>query len=844
MECKAKIMTRRWGFGILFLVLLGSAFAISLGEVGAQQQEKKQSLADKLGALRRAVTGSKARNEVSITHSQGYEQSYSNQAQGNSSNTLQSRLSPGSRKTSASRSRYNQDRAAQQQTPKERRTLLPSLAPFDILSFGKKKKATVRSRAVPNATSHENFNNIVSSAPRRSPPRRVPEKISDLADLTDDVNVSPSLNAPGTVSISDNGFSNRSAIVVDDISSNAITPIRATEPRRSPLEAAVTVKTNSLSSGALDIPVVNSFKTAPSRRKSPLSVFDEPSVSAPVVETIAKQNSSEQLPKTLETVKRPSDSSIFISHAVAENATPSIRRNPLTLSGNSIRSENSSHNVFSDLSKKTPAITQSKTPNSELILTSHSVPALSTEVLGPKSVLVGREANYQIKVHNNGRMTSDGLISKVRVPDSVQIVDATVSHGMTQRDGELSIEWKVNGLNAGETAILDLKLMPKTGGQINLETTFQTALVVKQAVVQIKEPKLEITVECPSEVLLHETNVYRIRVSNPGTGPAEKLILRLLPPGENSKELESQQIELLPAGKTEVFEVELAASQFGKQKIVVSAEAEGGLEARAERQVLVRHADLQVDVRGPVETYAGTVATYFFRVRNEGDAEANHVEITANIPKDCRLVKASEGHRDAKETSVVWDVRRLKPGEDYVMELHCLLNDSGDKTITLVAKTNGKDPKTSAKFITKVIAIADLKLEVSDPKGPVAIGEEAKYEVRILNRGTSAAKDVQIVGLFSEGIEPIACEGIGHTISNGRVSIKTIESLAAGSEIVFTIRAKASRAGSHVFRAEVLCSELDTKLAMEETTRFFEMGMSSRTPVKTATKPGANSIRQ
>ena len=35
------------------------------------------------------------------------------------------------------------------------------------------------------------------------------------------------------------------------------------------------------------------------------------------------------------------------------------------------------------------------------------------------------------------------------------------------------------------------------------------------------------------------------------------------------------------------------------------------------------------------------------------------------------------------------------------------------------------------------------------------------------------------------------------------------------------IRAHAAQAGTHVFRAEVLCSDLEIKLAAEETTRFY-----------------------
>src|SRR5262249_37181928 len=94
------------------------------------------------------------------------------------------------------------------------------------------------------------------------------------------------------------------------------------------------------------------------------------------------------------------------------------------------------------------------------------------------------------------------------------------------------------------------------------------------------------------------------------------------------------------------------------------------------------------------------------------------------------------------------------------------------------------------------------------------------YEVHIKNRGASVAKDVNIVGLFSEGIEPEQAEGAMYTVADGRVSFKTID-VPAGRDIVLRIRAHAVQPGTHIFRAEVLCRDLEIKLAAEETTRFY-----------------------
>ena len=102
------------------------------------------------------------------------------------------------------------------------------------------------------------------------------------------------------------------------------------------------------------------------------------------------------------------------------------------------------------------------------------------------------------------------------------------------------------------------------------------------------------------------------------------------------------------------------------------------------------------------------------------------------------------------------------------------------------------------------------------------VGETAIYEIRIRNRGTTDAQNVGVVGLFSAGIDPNAVEGAQFSVRDGRVSIHPINTLSAGQEVVLKIRAVASQAGTHVFRAEVSCEELDIKLAAEETTKFYK----------------------
>ncbi|NLE39154.1 MAG: hypothetical protein GX621_14115 [Pirellulaceae bacterium] len=132
--------------------------------------------------------------------------------------------------------------------------------------------------------------------------------------------------------------------------------------------------------------------------------------------------------------------------------------------------------------------------------------------------------------------------------------------------------------------------------------------------------------------------------------------------------------------------------------------------------------------------------------------------------------------------------------------------------------------------MTRVESIADLALSVKDPTGPVPVGQTAVYTVHIRNRGSKAASGVEAVVYFSQGIEPISAEGGRHTIRPGQVAFDAIDVLPAGKEVVLKIVAKAQSPGNHMFRAEVHCRPLGTKLVGEESTYFYRSDMEPDSP--------------
>lgn len=461
------------------------------------------------------------------------------------------------------------------------------------------------------------------------------------------------------------------------------------------------------------------------------------------------------------------------------------------------------------------------------VLQTMQQPVIISHVEGPRSILVGREATYQVTLENTSTNAASNLSAEITVPEWAELLDAMSTSGVVERANQTSsgsgLDWKLNELAGRSSQSLRIRLIPRSGRPLQLGVRWTQAPVQTQAVVEVKEPKLELAISGPQEVRFGKPQRYRLTLRNPGTGLTQQVALRLIPPGGDAQSASTQQIGDLKPGEVRDLDLELTAREAGELLIQADAVADGGLKANTTKTVMCLKPELEVDWRGPDKKYAGTVAAYYFRVRNPGTAATEPVQVSVKLPEGAEFVSASDGYSIDTTTGIVsWRLAAIDVNEEQFTQMRCKITRPGQNEFQVAALASDNELSDSKSFATEVVALADLKLQISDPQGPLPLGETVVYEIRVKNRGTTDAENVNIVGLFSEGIDPTTVEGAQYTARDGRVSFHPIASLPAGREVMLKIHAKANQVGTHIFRAEVTCPKLDIKLAAEETTRFFQ----------------------
>jgi hypothetical protein len=279
----------------------------------------------------------------------------------------------------------------------------------------------------------------------------------------------------------------------------------------------------------------------------------------------------------------------------------------------------------------------------------------------------------------------------------------------------------------------------------------------------------------------------------------------------------------------------VVASQAGMIDLAISATCDGGLQAQTAAKINVRKAEVSLAIAGPPLKFAGTEATYLVTVANSGTAAADSINMMLALPPGATYLGGIEGAA-AAGSSVKWKIATLPAGGERVYEVRLTLAAAGTNRLVVQAQATASGTASSTAE-TQVEAVADLKLVVNDPSGPLPTDEHAVYELQVMNRGSQAARQVKIVVQFSDGVEPVAFEGCEARIVPGQVLCQPLAQLGPGEQATLRVKARAVQAGTHQFRVEVTSTDGDARLVSEGTTRFFSESGRSGAAATTAQKP-------
>ncbi len=445
------------------------------------------------------------------------------------------------------------------------------------------------------------------------------------------------------------------------------------------------------------------------------------------------------------------------------------------------------------------------------------LPGIRVVTNGPGEIMIRQTNEYEIRVENRGSIDAEGVLVRAVVPDWAELRGQNATQGSVDTQTQGSTErlvWTIDQLPAGASERMMVRLKAARSGTYDLDVDWTLVPQKSVARVHVHEPKLDLNIDGPDEVIFGQSQTYKVRVLNPGDGTAPNVVFTLSP---NSATPQTQQIGDIPAGKEAQFDVELTAQDLGDLKI--HGLASGDLELRAEssKTIRVAAAKLEAMLTGPELKYQNTESMYNLQVQNTGAATSEKIVATLRLPVGVKYLGGIE-EAELRGHTLRWEITALAPKAIRNYQFRCDMTTTGEHLFAFDCKGTAAG-NADVTIATRVESIADLVLSISDPVAPAPIGTDVIYEIVVRNRGSKEATDIRTVAQFSHGIEPRRIEGQSGEVVTGQVLFDPIPRIGPGQEVRMRVVAQAEKAGHHRFRTEVHSG--DTVLVAEEATHYM-----------------------
>lgn len=456
---------------------------------------------------------------------------------------------------------------------------------------------------------------------------------------------------------------------------------------------------------------------------------------------------------------------------------------------------------------------------------------LLLEKTDPPSVERGKPYTYEIIVRNSCALPTH----QVRVEDQLPAGARYLGGEPRPREQGDRLVWDVGTLEPGAERRFKVEL--QAGGEGDLSSgataTFSTR---NKLPTRGDRPKLALTVTVPETVAVARPVALQMKIANTGTGAAANVIVHdTLPAGLKHPEGTEVEADLgtLAAGETKTLTLEAMAAQPGKLVNQASVRADGVAPVIVETTVTVASPALGVWLSGPLEPTAGREVEYTAEAANTGTGPASEARVSVILPAGMEFVSAGEGGAyQASIRQVDWPLGTLTGGQSRRVAMKLRWNEPGERTLQAVFKAeHGQEAKVDMPI--RVGAKPALLLEVADLSDPVKLGAEAIYEIRVLNQSGQVTTGLRLMAKVPEGLTVVDVEGpTSHRREEGAIIFEQVKELVAGADLLYRVRAKATRLGDWRFQASVASEQLQPAISQEESTRVVpaEAGETGQTP--------------
>lgn len=440
---------------------------------------------------------------------------------------------------------------------------------------------------------------------------------------------------------------------------------------------------------------------------------------------------------------------------------------------------------------------------------------LTVEKKAPPRAVLGEPLVYEIIVTNVGDSPAHEVTISDVVPRGADLQGTIPRAEMTGR----TLVWKYESLEPQQSQTIKIKVVPKEAGSIGSVATVNFVSEVA-ATTEVIAPRLSLKVTAPPKVSLGEPVDIRFEISNQGSAPAEKVLLRnILPEGfqhSDGRDLEYEVGTLAP-GETDTVVLRVATTKAGQFENSATLTAAGGLKTETNATVAVEAQALSVTRQGPVRRYVGRPAMFANVVKNASDRTARNVAVIEQVPSGMNFVEASHGGKfDPATRQVTWQLEAVQPAQEIALQVVLTATTEGEQD-SLVRVEEAGSSSIELTSSTTVQGLPSLAPTMQGAEKPIIVGERTAFRIRLRNRGSAAAEGVEIaLSLPSQAKFVEATGGEASTDPSGVTTVKVDAPIPPNEEKLVEMVVEGANPGTARFRTSVKASHMPEPLVRDE----------------------------
>lgn len=449
------------------------------------------------------------------------------------------------------------------------------------------------------------------------------------------------------------------------------------------------------------------------------------------------------------------------------------------------------------------------------------VPQLHLEKIAPPEVIIDQPALFRTVVKNVGKVTARNVKITDKIPLGTRLHDTT-PRTSPKRDGE--IVWELGNIEPNQEKIAEMRVVPGKEGEIGSVATVSFS-AESSAKTVVTRPMLKLEVKAPDKVTIGESVTFEITITNPGTGPANGVVLQeIVPDGlvhAKGKEL-INKIGTIKPKDSRRYSLTMQAVKSGPITNYLSVRGDYNLAAEDKSVVNVLAPNLDLKISGSKQRFLERKAVYKLTVANPGTSVAENVDLVLALPSGLKFESTDcSGVYDPKTHKVHWALESLPVNKIGEIELVTIPVKTGDQSMTFTGEGSNQ-LAAEVSHAVNIDGLAATSFSVECLSNPVELGKEAVYEVTVTNRGTKTASNITMALRLSQGMTFMNAEG--PTTHRNEKSVLQFEPLAAlepKKERVYKITARCDAPGDHRILVQVVSDDLQQPITKEESTKVF-----------------------